>query len=663
MLNQSTPTSQSNISHGFRADIEGLRAIAVFGVLIFHLNSSWLPGGFIGVDVFYVISGFIITRQLLAQNAKGTFSFITFWIRRIKRLYPAMLSVILLTLIAGFWLITPAAYQETAESGLAAIFMSANIYFADRVGYFAPIAGTRELLHLWSLSFEQQFYLMISLLFFLKPSKKVILYTLTLVSICSFIACLILLEIKPDKTFYFPFGRFWEVAIGGLMAMLLWQKPLVIPKKYKTVAAIGAYFSLFILFLSFYLIRAEAGFPGPQTLAPVLSTAVLILLGSPTPALNFFLTNKVTRWHGRVSYTLYLVHWPVIVLMAKANPDVSPTAHLILSLAIIYAFTIAIHYLIEMPLRVTRNRPQSNTLQFASLFAATLAIVSYIYIDRGSDWRLTGRAASIYHHDINLRKKPGLACTPTKEYAIPRKSHLCHFGTPQTDNNFLIIGDSHMGMLAPTISSALLEQRFKGGLSLSLPPNCPLLVGVAPVGKHKTKICNQALDEITEVIKKIAPDHIYLVARWANFGSNLPAPGDNGKAIRLVEPADSNKTVSFTIAFQRTLNAFKPSKITVVGPVPEQSFDVPSTMIRSAMLNKTITPMPRNLFDQRQSIILETFRQLDKEINVIYPHEVLCDADICNYNQDLFPLYYDDDHLTTTGAELLRPLFTAPNPH
>lgn len=655
-----TDRPQSSPVSGFRADIEGLRAVAVFAVLIFHLDASWLPGGFIGVDVFYVISGFIITRQLLDQNTQGTFSFIGFWIRRIRRLYPAMLSVILLTLIAGFWLIIPSAYKETAESGLAAIFMGANIYFADRVGYFAPIAGTRELLHLWSLSFEQQFYVLISILFFFKPSKRVILIALTLVTIGSFIACLILLETKPNKTFYFPFGRFWEVAIGALIAMWLHRGPMAIAEKYKSIAAAGAYFSLFTLLVSFYVVRAEAGFPGPQTLAPVLATAVLILLGSPTPALNFFLTNRIIRWHGRVSYTLYLVHWPVIVLLNKAEPEISTTAHLALSLALIYGFTIAIYYLIEMPLRITKQRPKPNHLQFASLFAATLAVVGYVSFDKGSAWRLTGEAAAIHNYQSNWKAERDKApqCIITQDHPLPPHSSLCRYTSAQSGKSFLMVGDSHMGVVAPILSSALLEQGFERGLRLSLPSGCPLLVGITPIGPRKIKGCTEALDTITKTIEKIAPDHIFLIARWANFASNLPAPGDNGKAIRLAEPNDSKKTVAFTIALDRTINAFKSSQITIVGPIPEQPFDVPTTMIRSAMLHKPITPMTRSLFDQRQSIVLHALRQLDHEINVIYPHEVLCDAHVCNYNKGLLPLYYDDDHLNIAGAELLRPLFS-----
>ena len=651
--------SQQAAISSFRPDIEGLRAIAVFGVLIFHLDASWLPGGFTGVDIFYVISGFIITRQLLSQNNKGSFSIVSFWIRRIRRLYPAMLSVIVLTLIAGFWLVTPEAYQETAESGLAAIFMGANIFFADRVGYFAPNAGTRELLHLWSLSFEQQFYLIISLLFFFKPNKRVVLSVLVIVTIASFIACLILLETKPDKAFYLPFGRFWEVAIGGLMAVWLERKPLKAPENFKLAITATAYFSLFMLLMSFVFIRAELGFPGIQTLVPVIATSALILIGSPTPALNFLLTNKVTRWHGRISYTLYLVHWPVIVLMKKADPDISNTFQLLMTITIIYALTITIHYLIEMPLRISRQRPKPNRPQFATLCAITLVAIGYVVIDKGSNWRLPERAAKINDYYTNPPKTGAdQACVSVTEFLLPERANLCRFGEAKSGESFLLIGDSHMGVMSQVISSEALKKEFNQGFRLSLPPSCPLLIGVSPVGRLKVKKCASALNDIAKVIRKIAPQRIYLVSRWANFGSNIAAPGDNGKPIKLVEIDDVDTIVPFSKALARTLRALEPAKITIVGPIPEQPFHVPNTMIRSAMLSKNKMPMSLGLFQERQSIILDAFAKLGTKIEVVYPHKILCSKQGCNYAQGDLPLYYDDDHLTQHGAELLRPLFT-----
>ena len=286
----------------FRADIEGLRAIAVLAVLFFHLDENWLPGGFIGVDVFFIISGFIITHQLLVLNDKGTFSVLTFWVRRIRRLYPAMLSVIAFTLIVGFWILPPTEYLETAESGLAAIAMGANIYFADRVGYFAPIGANRELLHLWSLSFEQQFYLLIPLLFYWRPSTRTITITLSLITLASFLLAIFLVNLNQDRAFFLPFGRFWEIAIGALMAVWLRHKSPNIPlPSLITALALG------ILGFSFFWVSADKGYPDYQALLPTLATSLLIVVGSNKNKVQTLLTNPFMRWHGRTSYTLYLV--------------------------------------------------------------------------------------------------------------------------------------------------------------------------------------------------------------------------------------------------------------------------------------------------------------------------------------------------------------------
>ena len=638
----------------FRADIEGLRAIAVLAVLFFHLDESWLPGGFVGVDVFFVISGFIITHQLLALNDKGTFSVLTFWVRRIRRLYPAMLSVIALTLIVSFWVLPPTEYLETAESGLAAIAMGANIYFADRVGYFAPIGANRELLHLWSLSFEQQFYLLIPLLFYWRPSIRTITITLSLITLVSFILAIFLVNLNQDRAFFLPFGRFWEIAIGALIAVWLRNKSPKIP-----VPSLITALALLILGFSFFWVNAEKGYPDFQALLPTLATALLIVVGSNMNQVQTLLTNPFMRWHGRTSYTLYLVHWPVIILFDKAIPQTSQPIRLSAILIITYSLTLFIHKFIEMPMRHRPAEAGKSPIKFAALFFLTFAMSSALVLDKGALWRLPKSAQMTFEYKKHEAPPVNIPrCIKSEEIKTTAVKKLCEYRTGKEGKTFLLLGDSHMGMMAPQAVEVLLQTGYQSGFVMRPSAGCPILTGVSPLGKRKTRRCGEDMNEIVDIIhNKIKPDRLFLIGRWANFGSILKAPYGGDLPAKMVLTHDKSKPIQFAEALEQTVKTFSSIPLTIVASVPEQAFSVPSTMTRSVMLNTPIKPMRSETFHQRQSVVLDAFKKVEGRVTVLYPHKFLCSDNTCAYAENNLPLYYDDNHLTHTGALKLQSMF------
>lgn len=638
----------------FRADIEGLRAVAVLAVLVFHLNESWLPGGFVGVDVFFVISGFIITHQLLVLNEKKTFSVLSFWIRRFRRLYPAMLTVIVLTLVAGFWILPPNEYRETAESGLAAIAMGANIYFADRVGYFAPIAANRELLHLWSLSFEQQFYLLIPLLFFWRPSTRTITITLTLIVIVSFILAIFLVNMDQDRAFFLPFGRFWEIALGALIAVWLRYKTPRIP-----APSLMSALALGVLLFSFCWVIADKGYPDYQALIPTLATAVLIVVGTHKNKAQTLLTNPFMRWHGRVSYTLYLVHWPVIILFDKAFSQTSEPIRLTAILIITYSLTILIHRFIEMPMRYRPAETGRSPIKFAVLFFLALAMGTALVLDKGSVWRLQKIAQMTFEykkHEAPPVNVPN--CIKPEEIKTQAVRRLCKYQTGKEGKIFILLGDSHMRMMAPQAVEVLLQTGYQSGFIMRSSPGCPILTGVTPLGKRKTRHCGEDMNEIVDLIhNKIKPDRLFLIGRWANFGSNIKAPYGGNHPAKMVQTHDKSKPVHFADALTQTVDTFSPIPVTIVASVPEQPFSVPSTMTRGLMLNAPIEPLSLETFHQRQSVVFKAFKKIEGRATILYPHETLCSDKTCAYAEGKLPLYYDDNHLTHTGALKLQSMF------
>lgn len=644
----------STTESSFRADIEGLRAVAVIAVLIFHLNKEWLPGGFVGVDVFFVISGFIITRQLLDLQVKGTFSLISFWARRFRRLYPAMLSVILLTLIASFFVLPPTVYLETAESGLAAILMGANIYFSDRVGYFAPVAANRELLHLWSLSFEQQFYLLAPLLFIWRPTIRTTTIVFSTIAIVSFALAIYLVHTDPDRAFYLPFGRFWEIALGALIAVWLRTKPPQI----KAPTALSL-ISLSLLIFSFLWIKAKNGFPDFQALIPTLATAALIVVGATENKTQLLLTNPIMRWHGRVSYTLYLVHWPVIVLFDKVSAQLSLPFRLMLVLAITYALTIFIHRFIETPMRYRQSESRTTLIKFATLSSLAIAACGLVVLDKGSVWRLPDQAKKVHayrQYEAPSSKVP--TCLSPDHIKMPPRSGLCQYQAKKVGKSFLLLGDSHMGMMAPQAAEALFDAGYQSGFTIHPAPSCPILTGVIPLGKAQNRQCDEAMAKIADIIvNQIKPDRLFLISRWANFGSHTKAPHAGDHSIALIASQDKTTSVPFLKALEQTIDTFSSIPITIVASVPEQAVSIPNAMIRGILLDTPIDAMSLDQFFERQSVVFDALKSIENRVDILYPHDIFCSDTKCSYAANNIPLYYDDNHLTHTGALKLQPMF------
>lgn len=638
----------------FRADIEGLRAIAVLAVLVFHLDENWLPGGFVGVDVFLVISGFIITHQLLTLNDKGTFSVLAFWVRRIRRLYPAMLSVIALTLIVSFWVLPPTEYGETAESGLAAVVMGANIYFADRVGYLAADASNRELLHLWSLSFEQQFYLLIPLLFVFRPSSKTCLRVLAAVVIISFAAALFMVKYDPLRAFYLPFGRFWEIALGAFVAVLAHYQKLDKIRHHLVITIVA----LLALLSSFIIINAAQGFPDVWALLPTFGTAGLIIGGLKTHALTPFLVNPFMRWHGRVSYTLYLVHWPVIVLFDKIFEDVGLVPRLAILLAVSYTLTYLIHTFIEMPLRYQKAEDRNKTSKAVLVCSPGIILAAIIALADGLPNRLSENARIINNykqHEIKAADLP--RCIPQKHIPMPDRSGICEIEFSKPGRSFLLIGDSHLKMAAKETSATFLKHGFSKGYLISLRNYCPTIIGVRAIGYKRLKECDKHLLEISKTIHDLKPDHIVMMSRLITFGGNLKETFLNSNPDTRLRDMITNEMVDFKTTLRKTIEALPNVDITIMGPVPEQPYMVPNKMVQKAMQHQKPTPLSRSAFEERHKTVLAALEDMPSNVRVVYPHEILCDEDICHHAQGSIPLYFDDDHLTHTGSMLIQPIF------
>lgn len=320
------------ISH--RQDIDGLRAIAILFVLLFHLNNSFLPSGFVGVDIFFVISGFLITKILIKDIQKDNFSFSSFYIKRIRRIFPA-LFVLFACLIMATLTLTPDDFKWFAKTLKVASLQISNILFQKQVGYFDPQFEGMPLLHTWSLGVEEQFYLIwpitLLLLFKFRKTPNLPFYGLIIISIISLLLSQYLISVGQQRIAFFSLPtRLWELGIGAILAFDKIKKP----KNFKVNELLGIT-GIALIVLSAFLINSEF-FPGFRAFAPCIGSFLVIFSGNNTTTIvTRILSNKILVFIGLISYSLYLWHWPVIIFYKEYSGDVdlSITTSIIISIS------------------------------------------------------------------------------------------------------------------------------------------------------------------------------------------------------------------------------------------------------------------------------------------------------------------------------------------
>ena len=436
----------------FRRDVEGLRALGVLAVLIFHTGfRRFLPGGFAGVDIFFVISGFLITSNILAQAGAGTFSFSGFYVRRIRRLFPALLCTIAVTLVASAIFSAPGELAKTAESTIAATFSVSNIYFWRQASYFDQGAVQKPLLHTWSLAVEEQFYLVwpaviVGLVRLSRraerrptaaPAMRVpVALVLGAIVLVSTIAAEWVLDTAAPQAFYLTPYRMGEFALGALCAWVPrprdWR-----PATRDSIAVLG----LVMMLATLATYTGATRFPGLSALLPCLGAALLIHVDGSRVATAVLASGPVVAI-GRISYSLYLVHWPLAVWLEqwRGTPTAWESAALVL---VSIALAGLLHRVVETPFRLGGEPHRTMpTRRFAGIFATaslvitTLAVV--IAAGQGWPWRFPeslARFAREAENERNHRFEPYLTrCTA---------AGVAPCDQPAAGVNVAILGDSH----------------------------------------------------------------------------------------------------------------------------------------------------------------------------------------------------------------------------
>ena len=372
-------TAQFNHSISYRPDIDGLRALAILPVVLFHAFPNLLPGGFIGVDIFFVISGYLITSILLKDIQAGSYSIKTFYARRVRRIFPALSVVLLFCLALGWVVLTAVEYRALGKHVAGGAGFIANFMFWKEAGYFDAAGDTKPLLHLWSLGIEEQFYIVWPLLlyFFAKRSWN-ILWMIAGVALLSFALNIIRIGADPSGTFYSPFSRSWELALGAFLAYQTLHPAQVLTSIIERHKSLLSGLGLIMVVIGFVVINESRAFPGWWALLPAVGSALLIASGPHALVNRFVLSQKIFIWVGLISFPLYLWHWPLLSfarIIYSETPPFDVRVVLVVLSAVLAALT---YYLIEKPIRQSSSkRPLIIALSILMLCICIAGVVVY----------------------------------------------------------------------------------------------------------------------------------------------------------------------------------------------------------------------------------------------------------------------------------------------
>ena len=656
--------------------IDGLRALAILPVVFFHFNVAHMTGGYVGVDVFFVLSGFLITGLIERQIELGQFSIVGFYERRCRRILPPLFVTCFFSIIAAYFLFMPHDYLQFSRTLGGISFFGSNFILARWTGYFAHPDSSKPLLHTWSLAVEEQFYVFwpVLLVFLSKTFKKRILATRIAVYalFClSFVLSAVFLHSSPAKTFYLLHTRAWELLLGAILALHLKHVKLSRP-----VAETISLFGLLTVLLCVFLYNRNTPFPGPAALPPCIATVFLLWanIDCDTFVKKIF-ESKPAVGIGLISYGLYLYHWPLLAFThyyLDRAPSPLLTAGLI---ALAFILSILSYFYIEQPIR-TRKVLKKRTLfslSGAGLVAFGLVALAGVH-SRGMPQRfdqsvLRYAAAKDYGGNIHV---------PTKCAATDKKDlqgvELCKFGaSTSAPPAFLLWGDSHAGALASAVEVDAKQYKVTGWSIVK--SGCPSLIGAARADGFADYSCPDIARAVLSIVRRNHIRNVLMVARWDMYALGWEKGSDETTR----EPFISYTTKSgkrllrapaFAAAFMDTARKLHAMGVTVwvVKQVPPQLIYVSSALARAVYFGRNPQKLQRSYaaIINRRRFIDQVMQDAAKKypLHFIDPVNIFCPKhETCLISAEGHSLYTDNTHLSVFGAlwsrQMLDPFFKA----
>lgn len=644
-------------SKNFRLDINGLRAWAVLTVVLYHFGIPGFYGGFQGVDIFFVISGYLMTSIVVTglEDSNPTFSIRYFYLARAKRIMPALLGISIFVLFLGFLTLPAPDYKTLADhAGLSILFLS-NFKYWGEASYFDALSHEKWMLHTWSLSVEWQFYLLFPLLVWgirrLSKNRAFLASALVFLLLISFSTSIWQAIHKPTAAFFLLPSRAWELLTGGLVFFL---PSLGNTSNQKHAGALLG----FVLTGIGFALYSEADFwPSWHAAFPVCGVA-LILLANVRSLLTHL---RCMQWLGERSYSIYLWHWPLVVALNNLGLQLEYWAIIIgiigsLSMgSLSYAF-------IEKTSRqyLAHKTPRASMWVLISTTLLVISTCSFVIIKEGLPGRMPIEIQLLLNERNNKNPRQN-ECHPSSGDSSPG----CIYGG--SNIKAILMGDSHANAIATGIAAALPDA--SSGLLEYTYSACPVLLNTENVpGKSDSN--NKCFQFVRETIEKINTKYknipVIIINRWAQYaiGRNEKPSENNIPSVYFDKP-EYQATASFIKQYEEHMISSicmlaKTRKVYVLRPVPEMGRDVPATLARHAIWGgANDVTIPWDQYIQRQQFVWNALDRAHQQcgIEILDPTSVLCTNGTCHGAKNGYGLYYDDDHLSERGNKLLTPLF------
>ncbi len=661
----------------YRPEIDGLRAIAVIPVILFHAGFATFSGGYVGVDVFFVISGYLITTILISEREAGTYSLSGFYERRARRILPALFVMLIVTIPFAWQWLSPALFKDYARSqAFAAMFIS-NIHFLEKSSYYDVGSALRPLLHTWSLAVEEQYYLLFPLV--LLPLglfvRRKFLGVFLVISAVSLAVAEWGWRNYPGENFYFTFSRLWELLAGSICAAILFGRP-------QMRSDIAAFAGLALIGFSVFAYSSAVPFPSLYTLVPVVGTALIILFADRGTWTARLLSVRLMVWIGLLSYSAYLWHQPLFAF-ARIRSIAEPSMWLMSALALL---SIGLAYLtlrfVETPFRTRRILPGRNSLLATSGIGIVLIAA----------FGIAGEQTDGFPGRID-RTQPGLMADLSEQISASPGQNGCLDGpglaaerlctiyaADSPTAKVAVLGDSHATALLPGF--ARLAEVYHVDVDAAARGACPPLLGVyLAKGGQEARKCFDLVQKSAQDVVDRGVETVYLVARWSLYATG--EYGDDKATYALSTTygtrhvGHAERVANYRNALDATLAYYSQAGIRVilVGQVPLQ-WQIAQNMIEQAAL-MGLTPQESRekfrlsfvtraandaLFKEADDILLDLAARYDADVLTLA--DAFADGDHYRWfrSTDDVTLYRDSNHLSVAGALSLAPLLVRSYP-
>lgn len=653
----------------YRPDIDGLRALAVLGVVIYHVDPAIMPGGFLGVDIFFVISGYLISLIIFREQINAHLGFTEFYGRRVRRLFPALILVLASALGFGYFALLADEYEQLGRHAVSAIVFLLNFRQMSEAGYFDVVSYGKPLLHLWSLSVEEQFYIVWPILFLLfRRLRFDLLRALVLCAFLSFAYALWLGDIAPDQAYYHPLTRFWELLVGAAMAYLHYTKGVNwLPVGWRSPMARNILSASGIALVAGALLGFSKNWqhPGPATLWPLVGAMALIATG-PSALINRLLAVRPLVLVGLISYPLYLWHWPIlsyIRIMESGHP-----IQWVLWCGAVLALALAwlTYQWIELPLRMTREK-RRVTLYLVCAMGVLLIVAAAIVMQGG----LPKRAGLLYFQAQKSQMirearqdQSCMALFPKNEAPVYCRQHNAG------DRMIAIIGDSHAHALFPGVAE-LAESRGYGTLLLAN-SGCPPLMG-AVVGRTPTER-EQCARNIQKIIESLSRNKRVVSVIIASRGPQyLTGMGFGAVEKDYSYPPITTQSSDGSEAFADPIEVFmnglvvtathlnnRGMQVSYLLQVPELGVSAQDCLGRPLALFRESgsCTVDYQTYAERMRVYRDSVRSLPAIapfLHVVNVEQMFCNDTTCSGLMNGQLLYADDNHLSAVGSRKIAP--------